>query len=75
MLQGWTGAEIESLCKLAHNMEVSLLKASNYICPMIKVSENEINNMITRLQGIAVPASKYVEKENLLNQNRKATIL
>ena len=61
-IEGWTGAEIENLCKLAKNLETSLEDAAKYICPMIKVSREKIDNMINKVNGIAVPASKYTSK-------------
>lgn len=65
-LNQWTGAEIELLCKIAHNLNISLKDATNYVCPMAKVAFNDINNMIERLKGIAIPASKYID--NNLNE-------
>lgn len=74
---GWTGAEIESLCKLAHNLEISLQEATEFVCPMIKVAENDISMMIKKLQGIAVPASKYLAKDTLndIHDERKIVTL
>lgn len=69
-LENWTGAEIESLCKLAHNLEISLKEARNFVCPMIQVSHNEIDAMIKKLEGIAVPASKYAVQKHMLDVQR-----
>ena len=56
-INGWTGAEIENLCKLAANLECSLVDAAMYVCPMIKVSKDKIETMVNKVKNIAVPAS------------------
>lgn len=57
-IEGWTGAEIENLCKLSKNLEVSLEEASKFICPMIKVTK-DVETMFDKVKGVAIPASKY----------------
>ena len=63
-LSGWTGAEIETLFKLAKNLETSLEEASRYVCPIIRTAKDKMDMLRNNLKGIAVNASlENVENE------------
>jgi len=62
-LEKWTGAEIKTLCRLAHIMGNDLDKARNYVVPVSVARKQMINELRTSASKVAVPASKQSSKE------------
>lgn len=52
----YTGAEIETLCRLAKNLKISLKEAKSYVCPIVKTMEKDIATIKEIAKTIAVPA-------------------
>lgn len=69
-IEGWTGAEIRSMCRLASSMEISLMEASQYICPIIKTMGEKIDALRNFATNRAIPASL---KQNTSKLKKKTT--
>lgn len=55
---GWSGAEIKACCRIAHIMGTSVDKASEFIVPISKTMEKEIDYLIKWAKGKTIPASE-----------------
>lgn len=55
---GWSGAEIKACCRIAHIMGSSVDKASEFIVPISKTMEEEIEYLIKWAEGKTLPASE-----------------
>lgn len=60
----WTGAEIKSLCRLAHSLNISLLEAQNYINPICKSMPLKIREIQLVGQRMCLDASDRDEFED-----------
>lgn len=64
-MEGWSGAEIKTWCKLAAK-KISVGKNANdadeLIVPVSKTMENEINYLLRWKEGRTIPASKSAKK-------------
>ena len=74
-ISNWTGAEIETLCKLAKNLNVPLTTAAKYVCPIVRTSADKIKNMQEKVRGIAVSASNEPEQVEEQSTGRKIVSL
>lgn len=54
----WTGAEIESCCRLAHLMQCTLAESAERIVPVSKVAETEIEKLMEEAEGKFLSASQ-----------------
>lgn len=53
----WTGAEIESTCRIAHLMACDIAKAAERITPVSKIAEAEIEKLMQEADGKFLSAS------------------
>lgn len=60
-IANWTGAEIESMCRLASSMETTLEEASKYVCPIVKTMGEKIDALRDFAKDRAIPASLSVQ--------------
>lgn len=56
-LDGWTGAEISTLCRLAAILGVKLSEAKQYVVPLSKTMKESIADLRKWARGRCVPAS------------------
>lgn len=54
---GWSGAEIKACCRIAHIMNTTIDKASEFIVPVSKTMEKEIGALRKWAEGRTIPAS------------------
>ena len=73
-INGWTGAEIKNLCKLAKNLDTSLKEASKYVCPISKTAAEKIDTLRAKLEGRTVPASIPMENISEQEQNNSRKV-
>jgi SpoVK/Ycf46/Vps4 family AAA+-type ATPase len=71
----WTGAEIESLCRIASSIEIPLEEAKAYVQPISKVANEKIVRLREWAQTRTIDASNVVKKQINQNQTRKAVHL
>jgi len=64
----YTGAEIETLCRLASNLEISLEEAQEYVCPIINTNQKSIKHLRDFAKTRAIPANK---NENTIKNGRE----
>jgi len=57
-MEGWSGAEIKTCCRLAHIMKTSLDKSSKFVVPVSKTMESEIAHIRAWAKGRTIPASE-----------------
>ena len=57
-MEGWTGAEIKSLCRIAAMMKISLKEASRYVIPLSKSMGEKIKESREWAKGRCIPASQ-----------------
>lgn len=57
-IEGWTGAEIKSVCRIAAMMKVSLQEAAKYIVPLSKSMGDKISELRQWAKDRCIPASK-----------------
>jgi AAA+ superfamily predicted ATPase len=55
---GWSGAEIESCCRIAKMFDISLDKAEKYIVPVSSTMREEIAGLRTWSEGRTLPATE-----------------
>jgi len=67
-MEGWTGAEIESCCRIASMMETSTKEASNFIVPVSKTMETEITNLRKWAKGRTITSS-IISKTKTTNRS------
>jgi hypothetical protein len=75
--QGWAGSDIRNCCKHAHDLNVSLLEASQYIVPVGVRSRDEINTLRKQAEGKLLSASYpgvYTVSRNDCRQSRGISI-
>ena len=53
----WTGAEIETCCELAHNLEIEPIEAAEYIVPVSKHAADSIEKLRAGAEGRFLSAS------------------
>jgi len=72
---GWTGAEIRNCCRMAHEMGIDLIRASEYISPVARTMAHEIKAMREyasgRFKSAAVPGVYSYQSDT---QNTAATV-
>jgi hypothetical protein len=56
-MPGWTGAEIESCCRLAHLMDCKLSEAARFVVPVKETAKEEIEKLIDQANGRFLDAS------------------
>lgn len=57
-MDGWSGAEIKTCCRLAHIMETNLNKSSKFVVPVSKTMDTEISHLRAWAKGRTIPASE-----------------
>lgn len=73
--EDYTGAEIESLCRLSSSLGVKLDEASKYICPISKTNKESLEILRGRAALIAVNAEESImSKKNIHQKNKKRSI-
>lgn len=65
----WTGAEIETCCKIAYNASVLLTEASQYIVPVITSGKEQIESMRAYATGRLLSASSPGVYSKQLTEN------
>ncbi|WP_297419763.1 AAA family ATPase [Clostridium sp.] len=67
----YTGAEIETLCRLASSLNITLEEAKNFVCPISETNKEDIENLKKFAKKRAVP-SDMIKINNTNNKiNRK----
>jgi len=66
---GWSGAEIKTLCRQAAMLNCSLQEASKFVIPISKTMEREIAELEKWAVGRTIPASTKIEKSITKNRN------
>lgn len=61
LTEGWTGAEIRSLCRIACMLGAPLADAAQYVVPLSRSRGEEIQSLRTWAAGRCVPASAPAE--------------
>ena len=56
LTDGWTGAEIRSLCRIARMLDAPLAEAARYVVPLSRSRGEEIQSLRTWAAGRCVPA-------------------
>ena len=56
-LEGWTGAEIKSLCRIAKGTGISLAQATSMVVPMCKVAKDKLDNLRNAAGKFAISAN------------------
>ena len=56
-LQGWSGAEIKSLCRIAAMMKCSLAGAERYVIPLSQSMAEKIENLRDWARTRTIPAT------------------
>jgi len=56
-MRNWTGAEIETLCRLGHIMGGDIEKSSKYVVPIYSAKKAEIDELRAEALQYAIPAS------------------
>jgi SpoVK/Ycf46/Vps4 family AAA+-type ATPase len=72
--EGWTGAEIESCCRLAHLLNKPLAEAAATIVPTFKTAKNDIARIVQQAEGNFLCASSGgAFKKPVRKQSNKKT--
>ena len=61
-MDGWSGAEIEAVCRIASLLESDIDEVEDYICPVSKTMETEITSLRKWSVGKTIPATKKILK-------------
>jgi hypothetical protein len=67
--EGWTAAEIEQCCEMAHDMDMTLLEASEYVTPVAVSAKESIDRLRAFAAGRFIAAS-YPGKYKLPGQKK-----
>lgn len=59
---GWTGAEIESCCRIAAMMDVTADVAANYVIPISTTAADKVMALDKWAEGKTIPAGKIIKK-------------
>lgn len=68
-MEGWTGAEIKTMCRIAAMMNVSLKEAAHYVIPLSRSMGKEINELKEWAENRCIPAS--IPRNTPINKTRK----
>jgi len=68
-MEGWTGAEIKTLCRISKMLSIPLKEASKYIVPLSKTMREQIDALRNWAVGRTLPASK-IETKKTSNKRR-----
>lgn len=60
-MEGWSGAEIKTCCRLAKMMNTTCSKSSEFVIPISKTMRNEIESLRKWADGKTIPASKKIK--------------
>jgi hypothetical protein len=67
-MDGWSGAEIKSCCRIAAMMGVSLKDSKQYIIPVAKMMGNKIDGFRKWAEKNTIPASTKIKISNKANK-------
>lgn len=62
-MEGWSGAEIKSCCRIANMMSKTVEQAERYVVPVSKTMANEIDALRKWAAGKTIPASTEMPKD------------
>ena len=68
-MDGWTGAEIKTMCRIAAMMNVSLNEASRYVITLSKSMGKEITDLKDWAENRCIPAS--IPRNTPISKTRK----
>lgn len=71
-MEGWSGAEIKSVCRLASIMKTSIDRSEKFIIPISKTMDKEIAHLRSWAKGRTIPASEV--KVNGAKERRSLSI-
>ena len=57
-IDGWTGAELKTLCVLTSRLQISMYEASQYIVPVCRSAKTEIDELRKQATGRFISASR-----------------
>jgi len=60
-MQGWSGAEVKTCCRIAAMMGITLDKASKYVIPISKTMKSSIDQLEQWAKQNAIPASTSID--------------
>ncbi|MCZ7405405.1 MAG: hypothetical protein O8C67_10820, partial [Candidatus Methanoperedens sp.] len=60
-LQGWSGAEIKSLCRISAMMKCSLPEAERYVIPLSQSMADKVENLREWAKTRTIPATLETE--------------
>lgn len=62
-MKDWTGAEIESACRIAKVMGATVKKAAEFVVPVADTMKEDIDRLRKWAKGKTIPANTVVEKK------------
>lgn len=71
LTDGWTGAEIRSLCRIARMLDAPIAEAAGYVVPLSRSRGEEIQKLREWAAGRCVPAGAPVEAPTRTRQVRR----
>jgi len=74
LTEGWTGAEIKTLCRNARMMECPISEAAHYVTPICKTMGEEIESLRKWAAGRTIPANEE-KRESRGRKRAVSTIL